>query len=342
MNMIDQHSLYLNELPDLNRLERQMCDQLNHLIKTWGLTLGVPIESRIKTWASITEKFKRKKIESQLLSEIGDLIGIRVIFLFQKDLDKFKEELVKIFKVIANEDTSIRLNVAQFGYRSQHYTIQIPDEWSTLPTMNGLSKYKIELQARTIAQHIWAAASHKLQYKNENSVPLPVRRSIHRVSALLETVDLEIARVLLERDSYIEQQSLETQKYDALDVTNVEYILNKIYPAENKSNNQEPYAELLEDLQHLKINTRDEFESLISKHLEATMAADLEEVLQVRSEPEMRGNSQEDFEELIERNNRNVYFSHVGLARIALGKEFGEEAPLRWRSEYPEQQEDSY
>jgi len=238
---------------------------------------------------------------------------------------------VKIFKVIANEDTSNRLNVAQFGYRSQHYTLQIPEEWSTLPTMNGLSKYKIELQARTIAQHIWAATSHKLQYKNETGVPIPVRRSIHRVSALLETVDLEIARVLSERDAYIEQQSMEAPKNDTLDVTNIEYILDEIYPPENKADNQEPYAELLEDLHCLNINTREAFESLITKHLKSTMEADLNEVFQVRSEQGVRGNSEEEFEEQMERNNRNVYFCHVGLARIALGKEFGEDGLKRWR-----------
>lgn len=59
--------------------------------------------------------------------------------------------------------------------------------------MSGL---KAEVQVRTVTQHVWAAASHVLQYKQEASVPLPVRRSIYRVSALLETVDLEFERVL--------------------------------------------------------------------------------------------------------------------------------------------------
>jgi ppGpp synthetase/RelA/SpoT-type nucleotidyltranferase len=60
-----------------------------------------------------------------------------------------------------------------------------------------------ELQLRTLAQHIWAVASHKLQYKREASVPVPIRRSINRVSALLEMVDLEFDRVLLEREQYV-------------------------------------------------------------------------------------------------------------------------------------------
>ncbi|MFG0786919.1 GTP pyrophosphokinase [Delftia tsuruhatensis] len=340
MNNLDQYNLYLNELPVLNRLEKQICDQLNHLINTWELTLGVPIESRIKTWPSINEKFERKQIKSRKLSEIGDLIGIRVIFLFQKDLDKFNNEIIKIFNIISNEDVSDRLPVAQFGYMSQHYTLQIPDTWKTLPTMEGLSGYKIELQARTIAQHIWAAASHKLQYKHEASVPFPVRRSIHRVSALLETVDLEIARVLSERDIYINQQSQNIQKNGKLDVTNIEYILNKIYPAANKSENQEPYAELLEDLEHFDIKTREEFESLISKHLETVMAIDREEVHAVRTEPGIRATSMEEYEELMERNSKNVYFTHVGLARGALGEEFGEENFKKWRDSQRKKYED--
>ncbi len=124
---------------------------------------------------------------------------------------------------------------------------------------------------------------------------------------------------------------MEAPKNDTLDVTNIEYILDEIYPPENKADNQEPYAELLEDLHCLNINTREAFESLITKHLKSTMEADLNEVFQVRSEQGVRGNSEEEFEEQMERNNRNVYFCHVGLARIALGKEFGEDGLKRWR-----------
>ena len=93
----------------------------------------------------------------------------------------------------------------QFGYQSWHYVIAFPEKWLSVPSLCDFRGLRAELQLRTIAQHLWAAASHKLQYKAESSVPLPIRRSIHRVSALLETVDLEFDRVLQEREDYLKQ-----------------------------------------------------------------------------------------------------------------------------------------
>ena len=43
-----------------------------------------------------------------------------------------------------------------------------------------------------------------LQYKREAGVPPPLRRAIHRASALLETADLESERILSEKDAYRE------------------------------------------------------------------------------------------------------------------------------------------
>ena len=79
----------------------------------------------------------------------------------------------------------------------------MPDDWLNVPTFREFKGLRAELQIRTLAQQLWAAASHKLQYKRESSVPYPIRRSIHRVAALLETVDLELERVLSERDPHL-------------------------------------------------------------------------------------------------------------------------------------------
>lgn len=325
------HEDYAALLPSLGRLEKVMIEQLDHLVMSCGLTLGVPIESRVKSWESIAEKIDRKRLRHKSLGGIDDLVGLRVIFLFQRDLDPFHAEITKIFSILSTEDTSHRLADAQFGYKSQHYVLRIPHTWDGIPSFKGLTKLKIELQVRTLAQHIWATASHKLQYKREDSVPLPIRRSIYRVSALLETVDLEFTRVLKERDDYIQRQAVNAEENDSLNVDVLEAILDEQLPSKNKDTESEDYADLLVDLQHFGINTRGALRTLLTKHKSSVLRSDAREIDQRRSDDEEEEDAPEEpGERLADRLARNVFFTHVGLAREALCKEFGSETVHDW------------
>ncbi|WFR81432.1 hypothetical protein P9875_09800 [Janthinobacterium rivuli] len=324
------HSEYLTMGPSLARLQRVMVEQLERLVETCSLTLGVPIESRVKTWDSIAEKLERKGLNSKKLDEIEDLLGVRVIFLFQRDLEPFHAQIEKIFKVLSVEDTSHRLADAQFGYKSRHYMLTIPAEWDGVPSMQGLTGRKVEVQVRTLAQHIWAAASHKLQYKHEESVPPPIRRSIYRVSALLETVDLEFTRVLEEREEYVKTQAMRPVEQDKLDVDIVEAVLDELLPAQNKDLGAEDYSDLLKDLQHFNIETRGALTSLLLEHKRAILSADTDEA-GTRSVYDDDEFPDEKGEHISNRLARGVFFTHVGLVRQALGEQFGEEVFRNWQ-----------
>lgn len=180
---------------------------------------------------------------------------------------------------------------------------------------------------RTVAQHIWAAASHTLQYKQEQSVPMPVRRSISRVSALLETVDLELERVLREREDY--RSSLKATPAEKiaedfskeLDVDLLQRILADSFPAENKGDD-ERYGELLRELTHVGIRTAGELQEVIKKHRAEVMVEEKEHVERSRErakEDKYIGTSEE-------RVNRGVFFTHVGLARQLLREAAGADA----------------
>jgi len=167
-----------------------------------------------------------------------------------------------------------------------------------------------------MAQHIWAAASHKLQYKNEGSVPPPVRRTIHRVSALLETVDLEFDRVLDERQNYVEEFAESVAASEVLNVNLVESLLTELLPAENKDDDED-YSDLLEELLRFKILTVEDLRSLIVHNLKRTLKADK---VQVESRiKDLEFDEDEDEERLM----RGVFFTHVGLTRQALKEQFG-------------------
>jgi hypothetical protein len=179
--------------------------------------------------------------------------------------------------------------------------------------MRGL---KAEIQVRTIAQHIWAAASHDLQYKHEESVPLPVRRAIYRVSALLETVDLEFERVLEQRALYRDDVNV-SKTTDTLNVDLLEKVLDSLLPADNKKDDED-YADLLTDFLYFGLDTVPKLQSLIEKHISKILEVDAEIVKGKRKEYLVN-------ETHSERIAKGVYLTHAGLAREALLQEFGEE-----------------
>ncbi len=303
-------------LPVALRLSETLEQQLEKLLDSHELTLGVPIERRVKKWDSIQDKLERRKLRISSLKELSDFVGLRLILLFKRDLEGVHSVLTNTFDVISHEDTSKRLKEMQFGYQSVHYIVKVPLDWLSVPTMTEFRDFKAEVQVRTLAQHIWAAASHKLQYKHETSVPLPVRRSIHRVSAILETVDLELERVLTDRGDYLENISADTAEDTTLNVDVLRQALGDSWPSENLGKS-EPYAELLGELNNSGINTVSELKSLIDKRKKSILRGEEKIVVELRRQIDARKEPKGTTEERV---LRGVFYTHVGLTRMALIK----------------------
>ncbi len=313
------HIQYQDNIGRAERLRDVVIVQLLELFSSHNVTLGVPIESRIKKWASISEKIERKNIQIESILELQDLIGIRCILLFTRDLINVKTLISDTFEVVSSEDTGERLSESEFGYQSQHYIVKIPSTWLSLPSLSGLNEFFIELQVRTLAQHIWAAASHKLQYKQEAGVPPPVRRAINRVSALLETVDLEFERVLNEREEYVEQSQYSTADDELLNVDNLAKILTETLPVENWYAD-EAYADLLNELIELGITKTKYLKEIINKHIERALKGDKKRVNNPKTQDGVPPDS-----EAYKRVERGVFYTHTGLTRLMLRYEFGKD-----------------
>lgn len=304
MNYSDLKLSYSKIEPRAKRLKVALSAELDHLLNENGVTLGVPIESRVKEWSSIEEKLVRKSLALGKVEELDDLVGLRLILLFRKDLKAVDKLLRGSLLIRSAEDTSLRLSDTQFGYQSQHYIIEAPKKWLSIPSWGDLGGIRVEIQVRTMAQHIWAAASHKLQYKREASVPLPLRRSINRASALLETVDIEFDRLLDDRLVYLKDELKNETPSSLLNVEILDSILSKIFPSANRTS-EEDFDELLVELDHFGIRTAGQLQDLLEKHFDSIMVEDLKHA---------------------DREGLEFYFQHIGLAREGLRKEFGDDA----------------
>jgi hypothetical protein len=168
-----------------------------------------------------------------------------------------------------------------------------------------------EVQIRTLPQHMWAEASHMLQYKQENVVPSEVRRSIHRISALLETVDLEFERLLVERETYRKNlNDLPLEQSQHINVDLLEAILAVNLPKQNRSPNED-YGTLIVSLANVGITKPDMVINLFNKFLEKALEDDSAKARDILRNNELQTQHIPDY--LINRAKEGVYYYHVGL-----------------------------
>jgi len=310
---------FKNRAPLAKHFADELTRQIQELLDANSVPLSFPIQQRVKTWASLSEKLERKVLKLESLKDLDDLVGLRLILQFKRGAAEVCRLIEQNFKVLKKYDTSDRLSTDQFGYSSTHLVVELPDSWLAVPSFNQMKGWRAEIQVRTTAQHIWAAASHTLQYKQEESVPDPVRRAIHRVSALLETVDLEFERLLEQRESY-RSEAGQVAPDATLNVDLLENLLDNLLPERNKDPGKEPYAELLSDLAEFKILDRKRLTELVKKHLPAALGAEKLELEALQKNPdEIRIRSSP------ERQASGIFFTHTGLTRGCLKSAFGKE-----------------
>lgn len=307
--------------PLLLQLDQEVDHQLAQLLHR-TVALAFPVQHRVKAWSSIAEKLQRIPLSLTSLRDLQDLVGFRIVLQFSRDVERICSLIEKNFRILDRYDTVKRLREDQFGYSSVHFVVELPSGWLAVPTMAGLADLRAEIQVRTTAQHIWAEASQTLQYKNEEAVPQALKRAIYRVSALLETVDLEFERVLSDRDSYKATVAHTAPPTDVLNVDTLQQVLDESWPSANKDQDDgEDYANLLTDLNALSVTTPGALRQLISKWRNAVLAEDAHIVEAILNNPQQ--NPREDVERL---KHRGAFFTHAGLTRVALGKE----SPDRW------------
>lgn len=326
---------YEEAAPAVERCCADLKYQLEQLLDVAGVRLAFPVEARVKQWASVEAKLDSVPISIRRITDMQDLAGLRIVVLFARDAARVCEILEQHLKVVRRYESRNRQREDQFGYSSHHLIVQLPAEHHTALS----TTLKAEVQVRTLAQHLWAAASHILQYKQEESVPPDVQRSVHRVSALLETVDLEFERVLADRERY--RATLTPGKSDEeLNVDSLEAELALCWPPDNKVGN-EPYDLLLAALRKFGIHTTEQLRAFVAKWREPTLVRAAREAERLRSAEEAYGvrdgritivkqNKHSTIhvtEDVLRRARSGVFYSHTGLTFTALQFERGSRKP---------------
>ena len=245
--------------------------QIDSMCKENKIELSFPIECRVKSWESIQKKLTMH--ENLNWKELNDIAGIRVVTVFHEDVERLEKILRDQYEVIKEEDKMSEQSESEFGYQSLHMDIMLKSELEQTAGIKPYVGLQAEIQVRTAAQHIWAVASHELQYKTEDSTPKSLRRAVNRLSALLELVDAEFSRLKEEKKTYVEKIKNDGKEEQTINATTLELILDKFYPKENKKND-EPYSEVVEQLKALKITNSEELRKIISETMDKVMQRD--------------------------------------------------------------------
>lgn len=218
-------------------LSREAAKILEDEISKSEINLAFPVAKRVKELKSIIKKIENGAFTPKSsISELWDIIGLRVILLYKKDLDEIDQIIKTNFPDYKREDIKYR-NKISFGYSSIHYVCSTPKAWSEVKHLQVYKNLKFEIQVRTLSEHIWAASSHSLNYKSEVNIPQEIERPLIRLAAILEIVDDELIRIYSTHTEYIKTiQKADIDSVTDLNTITLEVLLTNLYPVAEKLN----------------------------------------------------------------------------------------------------------
>ena len=165
----------------------------NQLIETIKFIISQKIQNikihsfnhRVKGFDSFVDKIRRKGVKEPF-QEIMDIVGLRIVCLFHSDVKDIGTIVEKNFEIIEKDDKIDGVDVNIFGYMVLKYKAKLKDVQSDYKDFKDIP---FEIQIITIAQDAWASISHYLDYKNENKLPLHLKRDFHALSGLFYVAD---------------------------------------------------------------------------------------------------------------------------------------------------------
>lgn len=193
---------------------------LLHALITHGGNVALSkIEGRVKEKEECIKKFNRKyraELEKNgapysIKEHITDLVGLRMVCLYEDDIEKIRAVLSEHFKVIDVTDkiALVENTESSFGYKGLHLDLQLNEARSGLPEYISYAAFPFEVQVRTIIQDSWSVLDHKIKYKK--SIPSRLKRRINTLAALFELADREFREIRDATDAEIKKAEEEVE-----------------------------------------------------------------------------------------------------------------------------------
>lgn len=194
---------YENNRPLFEKAKNAYISAINSLIKQSDVGEVTKIEGRVKEKEECIKKFQRKyqgKLETdeqpyRIKDYISDLIGIRIVCLYEDQIAVVSKVLKDHFKIIDVSDKIAAIESTEdlFGYKGLHMDLALLEEMAPLPRFQPFADQPFEVQIRSMIQNAWSVLDHKIKYKK--SIPNNLKRRINVLSALFEMADREFKEI---------------------------------------------------------------------------------------------------------------------------------------------------
>lgn len=194
---------YHDNMPVFELMQKVVLEKLHKCLNDNNLMVTA-VESRIKQESSLAKKLELKGHKYSSLSDITDILGVRVITFYNDEVDKIAAFVEKLFDIDWQNSVDKRkmLEIDRFGYMSLHYICRIPQSLFCDEQHPEVNQYRFELQMRTALQHVWANMYHDTGYKSGVEVPPEHLRSLNRLAGILELADEQFSHIRKDINDY--------------------------------------------------------------------------------------------------------------------------------------------
>lgn len=200
---------YHQNIEIYKKLKTDVDDIISTLIEVHNIKIST-MNLRIKTEEALRKKVIYKDKYTHL-EDITDILGCRIITLFEKDVDSIFQLIDNTFEIveIVDKRKKSRTNRIEFGYSSLHLVVKFTDSRCQLVEYQKYQDILFEIQLRTVLQHAWAEVEHGLGYKSYYEPPMETKRKLSRLAATLELLDEEFEEIRYDIALYNESMEKE-------------------------------------------------------------------------------------------------------------------------------------
>ncbi len=145
------------------------------------------INTRIKKPESIIKKMQDKKCEltySQMINNIQDIAGVRVICPLKKDIFSIKNLIVNLPGIQLVKEKDYITKPKKSGYSSYHLILDVP-----ITLSQKIMYVRVEVQIRTMAMDFWASIEHKAKYKSNGEISKSASKELVKYAKMINKID---------------------------------------------------------------------------------------------------------------------------------------------------------
>ena len=136
---------------------------------------------------------KRKQYDlnyKNLIENVEDIAGIRVVCPFKSDINKVVDLLEKDPNLEILQRKDYISKPKKSGYSGYHIIAQTP-----VNIGDAFANVKTEIQIKTMAMDFWSSTEHKLKYKAKDKLSKVDSKKMVKYAKIINKMDNEIAKI---------------------------------------------------------------------------------------------------------------------------------------------------